>query len=82
MPTPVLASQPPPIHLQFYICEHRTGPAELRSKLIRRDQFLDPRNADAYFDLVQARLQPNQFVLLRLGGNNLRLVRHPAAPRD
>ena len=51
MPTPVLASQPPPIRLQHYSCEHRTGPDELRSRLIRRDQFLDPNNADAYFDL-------------------------------
>ena len=82
MPTPVLASQPPPIHLQLHICEHRTGPDELRSKLIRRDRFLDPYNTDTYFELVQRRLQPGEFVLLRLGGTNLRLVRHHDAPQD
>ena len=42
MPTPALATQPPPVHLQLYICEHRAGPDELRSRLIRRDRFLDP----------------------------------------
>ena len=82
MPTPVLASQPPTIRLQPYSCEHRTGPDELRSKLIRRDQFLDPNNAHTYFELVQYRLQPGEFVVLRLGGANLRLVRHPHTPRD
>ena len=82
MPTPLIASQPPPIHLQFYTCEHRTGPDEIRSSLIRRDRFLDPTNADTYFDLIQARLQPGEFVVLRLGGNNLRLARHPDPPRD
>ena len=72
MPTPVLASQPPPIHLQPYSCEHRTGPDELRSRLIRRDRFLDPNNAHTYFELVRHRLQPGEFVVLRLGRNTLR----------
>lgn len=82
MPTPVLASQPPPVHLQLYICEHRAGPDELRSRLIRRDQFLDPNNADAYFELVQNRLAPGELVVLRLSGNNLRLTRRSDAHRE
>lgn len=72
-------SGPPPLHLQFYICEHRSGPDELRSQLIRRDHFLDPSKAHAWFELVQARLQPGEFVVLRLSGNNLRLSHAPAA---
>ena len=70
---------PPPVYLQFHICEHRRGPDEIRSKLIRRDHFLDPDKADAYFDLVQARLQPGEFVVLRLSGKNLRLAHATAA---
>ena len=65
---------PPPVHLQCHICEHRAGADEIRSRLIRRDRFLDPAKADAYFDLVRARLQPGEFVVLRFGGNTLRLV--------
>ena len=70
---------PPPIHLQAYICEHRRGPDEFRSELIRRDRFLDPDNADAYFELVEARLRPGEFVVLRLGGKNPRLSHAGAA---
>ena len=69
---------PPPVYLQFHICEHRRGPDEIRSDLIRRDHFHDPAKADAYFDLVQARLQPGEFVVLRLSGKNLR-ISHAAA---
>lgn len=72
------ASAPPPLHLQFHICEHRRGPDEFRSRLIRRDHFLDPDKADAWFDLVEARLRPGEFVVLRLSGNNLRLSRADA----
>ena len=72
-------SGPPPLYLQFYICEHRRGPDELRSQLIRRDNFLDRNKADAYFELVQARLQSGEFVVLRLSGNNLRLSHAAAA---
>lgn len=72
-------AEPPPIYLQFYICEHRRGPDEIRSQLVRRDHFLDPAKAEAYFDLLQARLQPSEFVVLRLSGNNLRLSHAPAA---
>ena len=74
-----LDGSPPPIHLQAYICEHRSGPDEIRSTLIRRDRFLDPNNADAYFELVEARLRPGEFVVLRLGGKNLRLSHAEAA---
>ena len=74
-----LTAEPPPIHLQFYICEHRSGPDEFRSRLIRRDHFLDPDNADAYFELVEARLSPGEFVVLRFGGSNLRLSHADAA---
>ena len=70
---------PPPVYLQFHICEHRRGPDEFRSDLIRRDRFLDPGKADAYFDLLQARLQPGEFVVLRLSGKNLRLAHANAA---
>ena len=70
---------PPPVHLQCYICEHRSGPDEIRSRLLRRDHFLDPDNADAYFELVEARLRPGEFVVLRLGGKNLRLSHADAA---
>ena len=70
---------PPPVYLQFHICEHRRGPDEIRSELIRRDRFLDLDKADAYFDLVQARLQPGEFVVLRLSGKNLRLAHATAA---
>ena len=70
---------PPPLHLQFHICEHRRGPDEFRSRLIRRDNFLDPAKADAWFELVEARLQPGEFVVLRLSGRNLRLARAAAA---
>ena len=73
------ASGPPPIHLQFHICEHRRGPDEFRSELIRRDHFLDPNNAHAYFELVEARLRPGEFAVLRLGGKNLRLSHADAA---
>ena len=65
---------PPPVHLQCHICEHRAGSDEVHSRLIRRDRFLDPAKADAYFDLVGARLKPGEFVALRFGGNTLRLV--------
>ena len=74
-----LNGAPPPVHLQAYICEHRSGPDEFRSELIRRDRFLDPDNADAYFELVEARLRPGEFVVLRLGGKNLRLSHADAA---
>ena len=60
------AAAPPPIRLQFYMCEHRSGPDEFRSTLIRRDYFLDPDKADANFELVEARLRPGEFVVLRL----------------
>ena len=70
---------PPPLHLQFYTCEHRRGPGEFRSQLIRRDNFLDPAKAEAWFELVEARLQPGEFVVLRLSGTNLRLSHAPAA---
>lgn len=70
---------PPPIYLQFHICEHRRGPDEFRSRLIRRDNFLDRAKADAYFELVKARLQPGEFVVLRLSGKNLRLSHADAA---
>ncbi|MDE0334492.1 MAG: hypothetical protein OXI64_05995 [Defluviicoccus sp.] len=73
------ASEPPPLYLQFYICEHRRGPDEIRSTLLRRDHFADPDKADAYFDLVEARLKPGEFVVLRLSGSNLRLSRAAAA---
>ena len=72
-------SAPPPVYLQFHICEHRRGPDEFRSQLIRRDHFLDPAKADAWFELVEARLQPDEFVVLRLSGSNLRLSHAPAA---
>ena len=74
-----LDGAPPPVHLQAHICEHRRGPDEIRSELIRRDRFLDRNNADAYFELVEARLRPGEFVVLRLGGKNLRLSRADAA---
>ena len=70
---------PPPVYLQFYSCEHRRGPDEFRSRLVRRDNFLDPAKADAWFELVEARLQPGEFVVLRLSGRNLRLARADAA---
>ena len=75
----VFDAAPPPVHLQFYICEHRSGPDEFRSELIRRDRFLNPDNAEAYFELVEARLRPGEFVVLRLGGKNLRLSHADAA---
>ena len=56
-----------------------SGPDEFRSGLIRRERFLDPAKADAYFDLVQARLRPGEFVVLRLSGKNLRLAHASAA---
>ena len=37
---------PPSVFLQFYICEHRHGPDEFRSRLIRRDRFLEPSIVD------------------------------------
>ena len=74
-----LDGAPPPVHLQAYTCEHRSGPDEFRSELIRRDRFLDPDNAEAYFELVEARLRPGEFVVLRLGGKNLRLSHAGAA---
>ena len=72
-------SGPPPVHLQRYICEHRRGLDEFRSELIRRDRFLDSDKADAYFELVEARLRPGEFAVLRLGGKNLRLSHAGAA---
>ena len=72
-------AEPPPVYLQFHTCEHRRGPDEFRSQLIRRDNFLDPAKADAWFELVEARLQPGEFIVLRLSGTNLRLSRVPAA---
>lgn len=74
-----LNGAPPPVHPQFYICEHRSGPDEFRSGLIRRDRFLDSNKAEAYFELVEARLRPGEFVVLRLGGKNLRLSHADAA---
>ena len=80
MTTPALTTQPPPVHLQHYVCERRAGPDELRSRLIRRDRFLDPNNADAYFELVRNRLEPGDRVVLCLSGDILRLERFaPAA---
>ncbi len=72
-------AEPPPVHLQCHICEHRAGADEIRSRLIRRDRFLDPAKAEAYFELIEARLRPGEFVVLRFGGKNLRLSRASAA---
>ena len=58
-------------NIQYHICEHRDGPDEFNSKLIRRERFLDSHKAKVYFDLIKKNLLSGEFVVLRSGGNTL-----------